>query len=223
MKYILKGKAVWISKAPAPAGVAITAISKAKPAVVTVTNTAAVGDYVRISGTGFASLDNKAFEVTAASATELTLGNSDSSKETGTFTANANALAFVYGADTEMLETCFNSFDVQREGAATIAAATFCGTDSLAGQPGAVTINVAGFDDPESEGLHELIRAFEDGNPRVLVYVYPASASASGKSYKAIYPNVVVSNLTGPTATPDSVAAFTATLTVNGAPTLTFM
>jgi hypothetical protein len=223
MKYILKGKAVWISKAPAPAGVAITGITKAKPAVLTMVNTAKAGDYVRIAGTGFASLDGKAFKVLAATGTSITLDNSDSTVETGTFVANASALGFVYDAVASLVETCFNSFDVQREAAATIAAATFCGTDSLAGQPGGMTINVAGFDDPESTGLHELIDAYNDGLPRLLVYRYPASASASGKAYEAIYPNVIVSGLSGPTATPDSVAAFSATLTVNGSPTLTFM
>lgn len=220
-KYILKGKAVWISKVPAPAGVAITAATKAKPAVITVANSAKIGDIVRVEGTGLASLDGKAFEVTVASATELTLGNTDTTND-GTFVAT-DAKAYIYPMDTALVETCFNSFNVNREPAATIAAATFCGTDSFAGQPGGTTIEVAGFDDPESEGLHELIKAFNDGLPRVLVYVYPASASSSGKSYKAIYPNVTVSGFSGPTATPDSVAAFTATLVVSGTPTLTFM
>lgn len=221
-KYVQKGKAVWLSTKPAPAGVSITAATKAEPAVLTVANTLKAGDIVRVEQTGLSELDGKAFEVESATATEITLLNADTTSSVGTFNAT-NAKAYFYTHAAGMVETCFSSFDVQREAAATIAAATFCGTDSLAGQPGGTTINVAGFDDPESDGLKELIRAYYDGLPRVLEYIYPASASSSGKSYRMIFPSVTVSGFNGPTATPDGAAGFTATLVANGDPTITFL
>jgi hypothetical protein len=216
--YVLKGKAIWISKEPAPTGLAITAVTKAAECEITVTNTASPGDIIRVEGTGFSSLDGKAFEVKSASLTAVVI-DFDTTAETGTFTTGGKA--YIYDAETGLVCVCLNSFGVNREAAATITAATFCGTDTLAGQPGAVTFEFAGFDDPESAGLAELIKAQMDGKPRVMVYVYPASASSTGKSYKLILPSVVVSGLNGPVATADGAATFSGTGTVNGTPTYT--
>ncbi len=216
--YVLKGKAIWISKEPAPTGVAITAVTAASPTVLTVANTLAVGDIVRIEGTGWATLDGKAFEVSSRTTTSLTINVSTVGE---TATIGSSAKAYMYSNDTNLECLCLNSFGVNREAAATITAATFCGTDTLSGQPGAVTFEFAGFDDPESAGLAELIKAQMDGKPRVMVYVYPATASSTGKAYKLILPSVVVSGLNGPVATADGAATFSGTGTVNGTPTYT--
>lgn len=222
-KYVQKGKAVWLSKAPAPTGVAITAVTKAKPAVLTVVNTAVAGDIVRVEGTGFAELDGRVFVVSSATGTSITLANSNTVASTGTL-VTATAKAYHYEFEADFSETCFSSFNVTREPAATIAAATFCSTDSLAGQAGGTTVEFGGFDDPESEGLKELLRAFDDGLPRVMVYCYPASAASDGVTiYKTLFPSVTISGLSGPSATPDGAATFTGTAVVNGKATMTFM
>jgi len=219
--YVQKGKAVWLSKNPAPTGLSITAATKAKPCVLTVTNTASVGDIIRVEQTGFASLDGRAFEISVASGTSLTLKNTDTTDETATLGASATGYIYEEGVDT--VETCFSSFGVSREAAATISAGTFCGTTSLVGQAGATSIEFAGFDDPESEGLKELIRAQEDGVPRLMVYKYPAAASSTGAEYQLILPSVTIAGLNGPTATPDGAATFSGTGVVNGKGTLTSM
>lgn len=216
--YVQKGKAVWISKAPAPSGVAITAASKANPCVLTVTNTASAGDIIRIEGTGYAALDGRGFEVKSADATSVTI---DVDTATETATMNPAAKAYFYEYDMELVCLCLNSFGVTREAGATITAATFCGTDTLSGQPGAKTIEFGGFDDPDSAGLHELIKAQDDGVPRLMVYSYPASASSTGVAYKLILPSVVIAGLNGPVATADGAATFSGTGTVNGLPTYT--
>lgn len=215
--YVQKGKAVWISKAPAPSGVAITAATKADPCVITVNNTAAVGDIVRIEGTGMATLDGRAFEIAVATATSITI-NVDTSGEAAAATTGQ---AYFYAEDSELVCVCLNSFGVTREAGATITAATFCGTDTLTGQPGAKTVEFGGFDDPESDGMRELIKAQDDGEPRVMVYVYPAAASSTGASYKLILPSVVIAGFNGPVATADGAATFSGTGTVNGRPTYT--
>jgi hypothetical protein len=215
--YILKGRAIWISKAPAPTPINITAATKAKPCVLTVTNTAAAGDIVRVEGTGMLSLDGRAFEVISATGTEITI-DADTSAESAAATAGE---AFVYKKDVDLVCVCLNSFGFNREAGATITAATFCGTDTLSGQPGAKTIEFAGFDDPEAEGLKELQNAYDDGVPRVMVYTYPPSASSTGKSYQLILPSVVISGLNGPVATADGVATFSGSGTVNGRPVYT--
>lgn len=216
--YVQKGKAVFISKLPAPTAVAITAATKANPCVLTVVNTAAVGDYVRVEGTGMASLDGRAFEITDATGTSLTI-TADTTNEVNAATSGS---AYIYPAD-ELLETCFNSFGFTREAAATITAGTFCGTTTLRGQDGANTIEFAGYDDPEDAGENELIKAQLDGQPRLLVYKYPPAASATGVGYKLILPSVTISGLNAPVATADGAATFTGTGISNGTPTYTQM
>jgi hypothetical protein len=218
--YVQKGKAVFISKAPTPTAVSITGATAANPCVITVVNTAADGDIVRIEGTGMAALDGRAFEVDSATGTSITV----QVDATGDVAATSGSAFFYDMADVaEMVETCFNSFGYNREAAATITAGTFCGTTTLSGAPGAQTIEFAGYDDPESEGMKEIIRAEKDGIPRVVVYNYPPAASATGVGYKLILPAVTFAGFNGPVATADGAATFSGSGTVNGDPTYTFM
>lgn len=216
--YVQKGKAVLISTVPTPTAVAITGVSAANPAVVTVPNTAAPGDIIRIEGTGFQSVDGQVFEVISATPTAVTIG-ADTSGESAAATAGS---AFFYSlTDGSLVETCFSNFGFNREAGATITAATFCGTNTFAGAPGAQTIEFAGFDDPESEGLEELIKAQRDGIPRVVVYNYPPSASSVGNGYKLLFPSVTIAGLNGPIASTEAAATFTGTAVSNGTPTYT--
>lgn len=214
--YVQKGKAVYISSLPQPVAVAITAATKANPCVLTVVNTAAVGDYVRVEGSGMATLDGRAFEITAVSGTSATI-TADTSGEAAAATTGS---AYFY-PQADLVETCFSSFGFTREAAATITAGTFCSTTTLRGQDGANTIEFAGYDDPEGEGENELIAAQLDGQPRLLVYNYPTSASATGKAYKLILPAVTISGLNSPIATADGAATFSGTGISNGVPTYT--
>lgn len=214
--YVQKGKAVYVSTVPKPTGVNITGISAAAKAVITVTNTAAVGDIIKILDSGMASLDGRAFEIETANGTSVTI-NFDT---TGEVAATTGSAEFYSLDDATMVETCFNSFAYTREASATITAGTFCGTTTLAGQAGASTIEFAGYDDPESAGLHELLKAQDDAIPRVVVYNYPPSASSTGKGYKFIMPEVTVAGMVGaPAATSDGAATFSGSCTANGKPT----
>lgn len=215
--YVPKGKIVFISTLPAPAGVAITGVSKAVEAVLTITNTAAVGDFIVVQGTGYASLDGGGFEITAVTGTTVTI-TADTSKETGTATPGTG---YIYNEATNMVETCFDNFAYNREAGQTITAGTFCGTTTLTGQAGAHTWEFSGFDDPESAGMAELIQAQKDGIPRLLVYNYPTAASATGKAHKFIVPAAVVAGFNGPVANAGAAATFSGSGTANGDPTYT--
>src|SRR5215831_18732629 len=77
-----QGTVIMIQSADAPAGDAISAATKAKPCVLTVTGTTAVaGDLVVPRGTGWASLDDRPFVVAAVATDSVTLEDSDTTTE----------------------------------------------------------------------------------------------------------------------------------------------
>lgn len=109
------------SGAPVDDTAPITAVTKAAPAVLTIAaSTAKVGDIVVPQGTGFASLDGRPFKVSEKTATEVTLEDSDTSKEAGTPTATGKL------GLPPMLELCRSTFTVNNPAGATIDVTTLC-------------------------------------------------------------------------------------------------
>jgi len=111
-----------IQSGPALAGEAITAATKAKPCVLTgAALTIKAGDVVVPMGTGFASIDGRPFKVSVASATAVTLEDSDTTNEVGTFASAGATLA-----TPPMVELCRSTFTVNNPAGATIDVTTLC-------------------------------------------------------------------------------------------------
>lgn len=116
-----QGTVVQIQSAPNAAGVAISAATKAKPAVLTgVGMTIEVGDVVVPKNSGWASLDGRPFKVAAASATSITLEDSDTVSEVNVFGAGATL------ESPSLVELCRSTFTVNNPAGATIDVTTLC-------------------------------------------------------------------------------------------------
>jgi hypothetical protein len=173
-KFVMKNGSFWIQKYANQAKVAITAATKGVTTILTVVNTLAVGDIVVVEGSGWASLDNKAGEVIAATGTTVTV-RLDTSAETATFAPAAKA-NFVKSAD--WLEACLAGLDIDSGTTDSIATGTFCDAGSaIAGAGTNGTVNISGFVDPNDAGYQELLKASQDGVPRNFKLVLPKAAN----------------------------------------------
>lgn len=119
-----------------------TAVTKAKPAVVSVAVATglAVGDIVVPSGTGFKSIDDMPFRVSAVSSLDITLEDSNTVAETGT--AVAGTLS-----EYTLSELCVANFNVNQPDGATLDVTTMCDVarKSLTGLSGQGTWSANGF------------------------------------------------------------------------------
>lgn len=143
----------------------ITGATKAAKAVITATNTLAVGAYVIIAGTGMASLDRKTpHRVSVASGTSFTVDT-----DTTNDTAAATAGSFREIATTEV---CFAEFGVEASTPGEVDVTTMCDTErrNVAGlsSPGSATFG--GPLDLTDAGQVALIAAFQDGLSRALIW-----------------------------------------------------
>jgi hypothetical protein len=158
-----KGLKICVSKDGATATTLTpTAISKAAPAAVTVTNTLAAGELVHISGSGFSELDGKTFVVSAPSGASFSLLGSDTTKSTGTLGASPKVDAY---KDADMICLCLSSLSINADQPGTIDVSTFC--DPTASIPSGVqssgTFDFAGFVDVTSSDYPELLKLVESG------------------------------------------------------------
>lgn len=193
-KFIMKNGSFWISKSPAPTAVQVTGATKASPCVLTITNTAAAGDAIFLTGTGWNSLDNRMFQIVTATATSITIAV-DTTGETAAFAAAAAALGTIYKS-ADWIEACLQGVDLDSGTADTIAVGTFCDAGaSLAGAIPNGTLNITGFVDPTDAGYNELLQASSDGLPRTFRLdlpkaANPASTGNTGGSF--YFPNATV-------------------------------
>ena len=123
-----KGLTICFSKGAAtPTSVTPTAISKAKPAVVTVASvsTLAAGMIAAPIDTGFPELDGKLFAVGNIDGTgnTFTLLGSDTTNSTATLGA---APTINVTLDADMVCPCFSEFTINRDPPDSIDAGTFC-------------------------------------------------------------------------------------------------
>lgn len=167
--YLTKGSAAVDKLAP-------TAISKAKPAVVTVANSAADGDLVMVKSTGFSELDGKVFKVGNASGTDFELVGSDTTGSSGTLTT---APEIDHYLATDLVSLCLSSFTVNNTEPGTTSVATFC--DPSASLPAATqeagTVSIGGYVNEKDVDYLEMIMATEDGKTRLLEIVFPSHGS----------------------------------------------
>jgi hypothetical protein len=175
-KFIMKNGSFWVEKRSTATDPVVTGATKGTTTQLTVANTLAVGDVVIVSGSGWASLDGKAGEVTVASGTAITV-KLDSSAETTVF--NVKATIHQIKA-SDWVEACLAGLDIDSGTADSIAVGTFCDAGAaIAGAGTNGTVNINGFVDPGDPGYQELLKASEDGIPRNFKLVFPKAAAPS--------------------------------------------
>lgn len=209
--YSTKGLQIWLGAPDAPTALAPTAISKAKPAVVTVANTASDGDMVYVSNSGFPELDGKWFPVGNAQATDLELVGSDTTGSTGGL-ATTPALELHDKGDAFNLDCLAKAITFNSDAPAAIQAGTYCDPSLAITSPiiPPTTIEFSGNINVADPAYAELIAASEDGVQRPLDIVLPF---AQGD----IVAPAVVSLVTWDLPV-DGVQGFTATVTCASKP-----
>lgn len=172
-----KGTRVCITKSGATAQALVpTAITKAKPAKITVADTTgmAVGDIVLPKQTGFAELDGKMFVVGTVdlNGTDFTLLGSDTTASTGTL---GNTPSIDHYDQNEMICLCWSSLTFNPEEPGTINVGTYCDPSATipSAQVGAGTINFGGYVDITAADYIEMLKAGEDNVMRYLRVMFP--------------------------------------------------
>lgn len=171
-----KGVEIYMGKAEAtPLELTPTAISSAKPAVVSLNSTTNLseGDAVKVSGTDFSELDGKWFTVgTIVDDTSITLVGSDTSASTASL--GASPVLTVY-TTSDVIKLCLASLAITADQPATVSTATYC--DPTASIPSAIqqagSIAITGWIDPSCDDYQEILKAEEDGLKRVFYIALP--------------------------------------------------
>jgi hypothetical protein len=127
------------------------AVTKAKPAVLTVPSTtgAKAGDvvYIAANGTGFSEIDGKTWVLGAGStATSFELLGSDTTASTGTLVV---APSITYYPPASMTCLCLSEFTFNPENPGTVSVATFCDPSATIPQAtvSAGTVDIGGYVD----------------------------------------------------------------------------
>jgi hypothetical protein len=219
-----KGLKVYISKAGEglPTPVAASAVTNAKPAVVTVGAAGIAsfneGDLVKITGTGIASLDGSFFPVGTIDevAYKFPLVGSDASAASAPATSGS-----VYNFEAAMLEFCVATMEYAQTPGQAISVGTTCDPSAqIAGEPQAGTLSITGFTDLLSPGYLEFLQAVKDGQERVIEVAYPPAAYPPGGA-SVIYPSVTASGYTNSIGVGQAVS-FTGEFTLGTNPVLRF-
>jgi len=170
-----KGLTICITKgAAAPVNLTPTAISKARPAVVTVADVGTIkaGDLAMPVGTGFAELDGKIFVVGTPGVGTFPLMGSDTTGSTGTLGGTPK---IEVDGDANLVCECFSEFSINRDAPEAIEAGTFCDptlTVASAVAP-AGTFEFTGNVNKDDPGYAELLKAEEDGLQREMKVTFP--------------------------------------------------
>ena len=159
-----------------------TAISKAKPAVVTVASVTGLtaGDLVKIpaGGTGFSELDGQTFIVGVVNTgpNTFTLLGSNTTGSTGTLVGSPT-LSYAPVATMSSMTCTLREFTINVETPGTISAATFC--DPSATIPNTIvqagTVSIVGNIDILDAGYTNLLTAVDDGLERILKVELPSN------------------------------------------------
>lgn len=173
--YSTKGLNVYLAKSTATiVTLTPTAISKAKPAVVTVASTTGVtaGDVVKPLNTGFTEIDGKTFTIGTVTGTSVVLTGSDT---TGSANSLAGTPTISITKKTDMVRLCLSEMTIDPSSTNQIDASTFCADQTILGKTTLGGISVSGFLDKADLGLDELVKADEDGLTRTFKIELPNS------------------------------------------------
>lgn len=156
---------------PTPA--AITNLTNAKPAIVTVDDIGDIvtGNLVQVAGTGRIEVDGKTFKVGSITTDSFPLEGSDLSGAPAPLTVGTVTPL----STDDMLQACFRQFERTVEAADAIDVTTFCGTESLAGTPTPGTISFEAFMDFDQAWQDEWRAGLKDGVRRILQLNMPQS------------------------------------------------
>lgn len=173
-----KGLTICITTgASTPTNIVATAISTAKPAIVSIASTTGMadGDIVVCKSTGFTELDGKSFIVANMVAdTTFELLGSDTTGSTGTL-ATTPTIDHYAVSDMECL--CLSDLGMNQDEQATIAVGTYCTPSasivSAAGSAGTVTFS--GYVNIADKDYKELLLAGEDGKMRYIRIMLPTN------------------------------------------------
>jgi hypothetical protein len=179
-KIVSDQTALWLTTGTAPpAATAITGVSAAAPAVVTVATLPvdlADLDMVLIEGTGNPSLDGKYFQAgsvgTPANTFQLTGSDTtgDAAMTTGTVTA------YNLGAPSaEFLKACQSTVTLNGQDPDSVDLSDMCEAVTRLGDPKPPTVSFTGFVDSEDEGFTNMIVASLESPKldRLLLILYP--------------------------------------------------
>jgi hypothetical protein len=181
--YSTRGVTITLAKGgAAPAALVPTAISKAKPALVTIASTTGIlsGDLVHAIKTGFPELDGKAWVVGTVDGTAhtFTLPGSNTTGSTGVLDP-APTMNHHMAADQADLSGILGELTMAREAPTAVEAGTY--KDPSQTVPNQVvkagTFAFKGPLDVADPGYTELYAAYQDGQPRDLVVHLPNNGS----------------------------------------------
>ncbi len=174
-----KGLTICITKGTAtPSALTPTAITAAKPAVVSVAAVTdmVAGDVVTLTDTGFVELDGKSWIVGTVDDTGHTfeLLGSDTTGSTATLGTTPKASHYLA---SDMVCLCLSSLTFNADEAGVISTATYCSPSSSV--PSAVvaagSLSFGGYVDIASVDYAELLLAAEDGIERVVRIMLPGN------------------------------------------------
>lgn len=157
----------------------VSSITKADPPVVSLGTPLGAapnpGDVVMFgTTTGFDELSGKAFIVASTptpAVDEFALTGIDLTDSSGVLAGGITATLY---SVTDFVNLCLNQLDIGEATVNTIDAGTYCGPASLAGAPQLGSLTVGGYVDPNDSGYLEVLKAEEDGTPRVIRVSFPA-------------------------------------------------
>jgi hypothetical protein len=172
-----KGLQAFMTKGNATPTVLVpSAITKADPAVVTVTATTGMltGDVVYMEDTGFTELDQNSFVVGAVTSTTFVLLAMDLTGSTGTLDTSPKATHY---EPADMVLICLSVLTMNVAEPGTVSTGTFC--DPTTSIPSAVveagTLTLGGYVDITSPDYQELLNAEDDGEIRTLRVDLPSN------------------------------------------------
>lgn len=173
--YSTAGLQAFMSKAdPGPTILVPTAITKASPAVLTVTATTGLmeGDPIFCEDTGFPELDGKWFAAGTVAATTVELLGSNTTGSAGVLSATPAVNAYESG---DMVRLCLATVNPAPTDPGVVSVGTFCDPSaSVPGQPStAGTLTLSGFVNIDDEGYQELLLAQDDAIERAFSIVLP--------------------------------------------------
>lgn len=156
------GLKFYMSKGTTPATITATAVSNAKPALVTCASTAGMkdGQLVTVALPSMPSIDKKSFIVGGLTGTTFQLIGSDSSGDT----AAASGTFTYYDKAIDMVPLCLANIGFTQETSSPIATPNFCDPSAAVSgpPPTAPQLTLGFYIDATDAGYCELLKAEED-------------------------------------------------------------
>jgi hypothetical protein len=201
---------IYLSDGTTPTEIVPTAITSAKPAVVSAVTPPADGAVVYCNDTGFPELDGHFFTTANAAAGTFELVGSDTTGSTGVLSGDPTLDAYE-AADMQSL--CLSALTYNLETPGTVSVGTYCDPKAtLPATAGAAgTLTLTGYIDVQDSAYPAVYAAVKDAKERVLTVVL-------GQEQGEIVQTVIVAGITWDIPMGDGGMAWTATATLTTEP-----